>query len=377
MEDREYLEDCTGHRWERNHIPAEHDVWQKMNPVWKRLYRGSGYDKGKLLYEGYTVDNMAYGAGTSYYPSGSRCQEGLFGPNGLICGREYYINGKLRFEGTYQYNADYSENWPVFGAFYSPEGELKYYGAFDVIGTSDKVIRPLVMEPEGFGPVTSLMPIKGYLFRGEKTWKYYQISPEFKEQVYKAEKEKLRKIYSEIKKLKLLRGKLQNSCPEYREFAAEEMMRMGTWSEEDQDAIEKTRKRCIPPRTRLSSEERCKRDMEVLDISASALQNELKKVSGKTEQERDAVLREFADCSESIYPYRWGKDPRHKLIGVLLEERGINLDNWLKRLDEMTDREISYMLDHEIGMGRRNEERVIHPETSERGYAEFMRDFGL
>ena len=129
MEERKDLEDCTGQLWERDRIPAEHDVYRKMKPVWKRLYYGSGFYRGRLLYEGFTADDMAYGPGTSYYGDGGRCQEGVFGPNGLVCGREYYLNGQLRFEGTYQYNSDYGENWPVFGAFYSAAGELKYYGA--------------------------------------------------------------------------------------------------------------------------------------------------------------------------------------------------------------------------------------------------------
>ena len=30
MAGRKYLEDCTGHIWDRDHIPAENDVYRKM-----------------------------------------------------------------------------------------------------------------------------------------------------------------------------------------------------------------------------------------------------------------------------------------------------------------------------------------------------------
>ena len=377
MAGQEYLEDCTGHLWERDHIPAEHDVYRKMKPVWKRLYYGDGYYKGKLLYEGFTVEGMAYGAGTSYYGTGGRCQEGVFGPNGLICGREYYNNGQLRFEGTYQYNPYLSQNWPIFGAFYNAAGELKYYGTFDVIGTSDEIIRPFVMEPEDFGPVTSLLFVHGYLFRGEKTKKYYEVSAEYKEQIRKAEDEKIRKICSEKKTLKRLRTYLYNTCPEYRDIAVEELMQRGEWTEKDRAVLEETRKRCRPPMTRLSPEERYLRDLDVLDIPDSVVTEHLEKISRITDKELDDLLQSFARITEGFYPYIWGKDPRHKLIGAPLEERGINQDNWLRHLDEMTDREISYMLDQEPGIGRRNEGRIVHPEASEREYAEFKRDFGI
>ena len=129
--------------------------------------------------------------------------------------------------------------------------------------------------------------------------------------------------------------------------------------------------------TRLSPADRYKRDLEVLDIPASVLRTHMKKAAGKEGEELEALLRGFAETAESIYPYRRGKDPRHRLIGAPLEERGINPDNWLQHIGEMTDREISYMLDQEPGTGRRNEERIVHPESSDRELAEFMRDFGL
>ncbi len=221
------------------------------------------------------------------------------------------------------------------------------------------------------------MVVNGYLFRGEKAKKYYEVSAEYKEEVLKAEKEKLRKICSKEKTLKRLRNYLNNPCPEYRDIAAEELMHLEEWTEKDKAILEQTKKRCKPPMTRLSPEERYKRDLEILDIPASVLQEHIEKIDGKSDEELDDLLNGFARMAESLYPYRWGKDPRHKLIDGPLEKRGINPDNWLQNIDEMSDREISYMLDQEPGIGRRNEERIVYPESSEREYAEFMRDFGF
>lgn len=376
MEKREYLEDCLGCLWEREQIPAEHDVYPKMKPVWKKLFYSSGYYAGRLLYEGFTVDGMAYGAGTFYYGSGGKYQEGLFGPNGLICGREYYINGQLRFEGTYQYNPDFSLNWPVFGAYYSAAGELKYYGTFDVIGTGDEVIHPLVMVPEDYGPVAEHM-IDKTLFRGDKILKYYEISEDFREKVREREKEKLRTTGSAEKKLKRLRILLNHPCPEYRAFAEEEIRGLEEWTERDQEALDRARRRCRPPRTGVTPEQRYRKDLEILAIPDLIRWEESVEIDLRDEAEQNALFSRFSNSAEGSYPYRWGKDPRHGTIGEPLEKRGINLENWLRHLDEMTDREISYMLDQEIGTGRREEDRIVHPEASEREYAEFMRDFGL
>lgn len=376
MENQDYLEDCTGHLWNRDHIPAEHDVYRKMKPVWKRLYYGNKYYCGKLLYEGFTVENMAYGAGTSYYGSGGRCQEGLFGPNGLVCGREYYVTGQLRFEGTYQYNPYSGQNWPIFGAYYDVEGELKHYGTFDVIEADDKIIRPFVMIPEEYGPVASVPFIKGWLFRGEKTAKYYGISSEFHEKLWNREKEELRKLYSREKILKRLRKYLKNPCPEYRDIAEKEIRERGAWTEEDQHDLERTQERCRPPQTGMTPRESYKRDLEVLDIHPSVLAENRERISSTTGGERNRLLADLCGMLESIYPYKWGRDPRHKQIGEPLEKRGIDKNNWLWKLDEMTDREISYMLDQEPARGRRDEERIACPEMTDRTRAEFMSAFG-
>ena len=58
-----------------------------------------------------------------------------------------------------------------------------------------------------------------------------------------------------------------------------------------------------------------------------------------------------------------------------LKKRGITQRNWLRHLDEMTDEEITYMLDHEPNAAEIAEARKAQPNISDRTMAEFMRDF--
>lgn len=367
------MEDYTGMAYIREHIPAENDVYKKMKPVWGKLH----YPNGELLYEGFMVDQMAYGAGRSYHPYGHPCHEGLFGPNGLICGREYYNNGQIRFEGTYQYNQGFGENWPIFGAYYDAEGNLKYYGAFDIIDEEGDSVRPYVMEPEDYGPVMNPLITRpcAFLCKGVRAWKYYQEeSPEFREKVCKAEKENQRQIYPRERYVESLRKKLSSIYPEIRGVAEQELKRMGEWRAED-EAVLNRRKEYRPKWLKMAPEERYKRDLRLLDVPRSVHEDYMRQCSGKPVEERKRLFTRFSRLLESMYPYKWGNDPRHYKFGSPLKGRGINPENWLWHLDEMTDREISYMLEQEPGVGRLNEERLIYPCWKDRLHAEFIRDF--
>ena len=55
--------------------------------------------------------------------------------------------------------------------------------------------------------------------------------------------------------------------------------------------------------------------------------------------------------------------------------KGLTQDNWLEHLDEMTDEEITYMLDREPDAKVIAEERKARPSLSDRTRAEFLRDF--
>lgn len=85
-------------------------------------------DNGTLLYEGFTLLGKPYGSGTAYFSNGRIYQEGVFGIKGLLCGREYYPSGKLRFEGILKLCKAYSPNYPAYGNCYDQEGELYYSG---------------------------------------------------------------------------------------------------------------------------------------------------------------------------------------------------------------------------------------------------------
>lgn len=64
-------------------------------------------------------------------------------------------------------------------------------------------------------------------------------------------------------------------------------------------------------------------------------------------------------------------------IEASIKAKRLTQDNWLNHLDEMTDEEITYMLDREPDAVRIAEERKAQPEISDRTTAEFMRDFGF
>ena len=368
------MEDYTGMSYIRERIPAENDVYRKMKPEWGKLF----YQNGRLLYEGYIVDGMAYGSGTSYYPSGIPCQAGFFGPKGLICGREFYHNGQIRFEGTYQYNPGFGENWPVFGAYYDYEGNLKYYGAFDIIEESSRSVRPYVMQPDDYGPVMHLLVTRGYnyRFRGDQARKYYvEESPEFRGKIYKDEKEKQRTIYGKDKMLKRLRKGLSSNYPEIRSVSESELRNAGEWNEQDKTVLREKTKALESLGINMTPEERYNRDLRLLEIPRSVHQEYYEEFNGKPEPEKNRLLTRFSSDLESLYPYRWRADPRHHEVFGLQDKRGINRDNWYDHLDEMSDREISYMRDQDFGVGWRQAERMAYPSMSERAMAEWEKNW--
>ena len=58
-----------------------------------------------------------------------------------------------------------------------------------------------------------------------------------------------------------------------------------------------------------------------------------------------------------------------------LSERGITRDNYHLHLGEMSDSEITAMLDLTEGKEYMDEIRETYPKQSDRTYAEFLRDF--
>ena len=72
------------------------------------------------------------------------------------------------------------------------------------------------------------------------------------------------------------------------------------------------------------------------------------------------------------HPYNVLKSPFREL-----EQRGITLENWLDHLDEMTDEEITPMLNLAVKnrLPHLEEERKASPDISDRRRAEIMRGF--
>ena len=116
-------------------------------PIWNRL----SSEDGTLLYEGFTLFDKPYGAGTAYFADGSIYQEGIFDVKGLLYGREYYPSGHLRFEGAYRLNRAYGPNEPVYGKCYDPDGQMYFDGELTI--SHGGVGYPTVVHPEQFGQV--------------------------------------------------------------------------------------------------------------------------------------------------------------------------------------------------------------------------------
>ena len=129
-------------------------------PVWERIY-----EDGHLLYEGYTVNHKAFGAGRAFYRDGTVHLEGIFGLKGLLCGREYYSNGVIRFEGLFRLNQAYGPNYPEYGIWYDSKGKMLFRGKVKVGRSS--LGWPSVYEPEGFGSVPDTVVRNGHMMMWE------------------------------------------------------------------------------------------------------------------------------------------------------------------------------------------------------------------
>lgn len=133
-------------------------------PEWTRFY-----EDGILAYEGYSIDQKAFGAGRTYYRNGSVRTEGIYGLKGMLSGKEYYPNGMVRFEGCYRLNRAYGPNFPEYGSWFDERGELKYHGKF-VFGRST-IGFPLVIEPKGFTWIKDPVP-KDHVFMWEDAYRH-------------------------------------------------------------------------------------------------------------------------------------------------------------------------------------------------------------
>ena len=140
--------------WDQVHLALPDPVWEKLCD-----------DDGIPVYEGYTLEHKAFGAGRAFFSDGTVSMEGIFGIKGLICGKTFYPNGAVQFEGLFRLNQAYGPNYPEYGAWYGSDGGMLYRGKFSVCRSS--LGWPRVEVPEGFGPVPGSAQLKGRVFMWE------------------------------------------------------------------------------------------------------------------------------------------------------------------------------------------------------------------
>lgn len=87
---------------------------------------------GKLLYEGYTVNDRPYGLGTLYFENGNIFKEGIFDVKGIVEGKEYYPDGQVKLEGIWSITTGYGPNAPYKGCLFSENGKLVFSGKFEI-----------------------------------------------------------------------------------------------------------------------------------------------------------------------------------------------------------------------------------------------------
>ncbi len=127
-------------------------------PVWDKLYD----DNGVLVYEGYTLDHKAFGAGRAFFKDGTVSNEGIFGIKGLLNGKVFYSNGMIQFDGLFRLNQAYGPNYPEYGIWYDRDGKMLYRGKFKVSRSS--LGWPRVQEPQGFSTISCNTRLKGKIF---------------------------------------------------------------------------------------------------------------------------------------------------------------------------------------------------------------------
>lgn len=307
------------HEWDQVHTVLP-------EPVWEKLYD----DEGFLVYEGYTLDHKAFGAGRTYYRDGSLNMEGVFGIKGLLCGRDYYSDGRIRFEGQFRINQAYGPNFPEYGIWYGRNGEMVYRGKFIVLRSS--LGWPRVYKPDGFGSVPHCVLKYEHLFMWETARKIMKEQP----------------------------------CTEQKQVAASP----DVTRHEKQPVIKKhvSRVKSDP-----SFSEKYIRALLERATPESLLREHKKLLEGKTPNEQRKIRDRLSLDILAEYPYK----PLVELDYLEgLREKHIDERNWLKHLDEMTDREITFMLEQHPGKAELDLNRKKHPEISDRVRAEFLRDFG-
>ena len=98
---------------------------------------------------------------------------------------------------------------------------------------------------------------------------------------------------------------------------------------------------------------------------------------GQTPEKQEELKIRFAKDIRNSYPYRPGRDPRSKELYQELTERKVNQKNWLTMLNQLSDEEITCMLNNANQANLRfwlQEDRQKNPQCPDRLRAENIRD---
>lgn len=118
-------------------------------------------DEGRILYEGYVINDHPYGLGRLYFDNGNVYQEGVFDIKGIRLGKEHYCSGQVKFEGSWGINKGYGPNAPRKGSVYNEGGERTFAGKFEIIKSG--VGLPMIKYPTGYRLIEENRPKIDYI----------------------------------------------------------------------------------------------------------------------------------------------------------------------------------------------------------------------
>ena len=146
---------------------TEEEFFKKISyyPKDKIDYKKLFDDEGRLLYEGYVLNDHPYGLGRLYFDNGNIYQEGIFDIKGIRLGKEHYYSGQVKFEGSWTINKGYGPNAPKEGNVYSEDGDLIFTGKFEI--KSGGVGWPMIKHPAGYSNIEKNCPKIEYIHYSE------------------------------------------------------------------------------------------------------------------------------------------------------------------------------------------------------------------
>lgn len=142
---------------------TEEEFYRKINhyPKEKIEFKKLFDEEGRLLYEGYTVNDHPYGLGRLYFDNGNVYQEGIFDIKGIRLGKEHYYSGQVKFEGSWNLTIGYGPNAPRTGNVYNENGEMTFSGKLEI--KRGGVGWPMIKHPVGYRNIEERRPKIDYI----------------------------------------------------------------------------------------------------------------------------------------------------------------------------------------------------------------------